>query len=82
MYPESGSAWIDVGGAWAMFDTVDSPITQSFGLGMFEAATPESLAQLEAFFRERGAPPFHEVSPLAGKDLMVLLSARGMSRSS
>ena len=77
MFPNIGASWIDVGGTWAMFDGVDSPITQSFGLGMFEPATEDSMAELESFFRDRGSPPFHEVSPLAGKDLLLLLSSRG-----
>jgi GNAT superfamily N-acetyltransferase len=76
MFPECGASWIDVGGAWAMFDGVDSPITQSFGLGMFGPGTDESIATMEEFFRQRGSAPFHEVSPLAGKDLFLLLNAR------
>jgi GNAT superfamily N-acetyltransferase len=75
--PRSGAEWIDVGGTYAMFDTVESPITQSFGLGMFEPVTDESLAKLETFFRDHGATPHHEVSPIAGKDLAVFLSAKG-----
>ena len=75
--PDSGAAWIDIGGAWAMFDGVDSPSTQSFGLGLFEPATHASLAALEQFFRDRGSLPFHEVSPLAGNEVALLLNARG-----
>jgi GNAT superfamily N-acetyltransferase len=77
VFPELGAGWVDVGGAYAMFDGIDSPITQSFGLGMFEPATPAALDTMEAFFRDRGSAPFHEVSPLAGKELALLLSARG-----
>jgi GNAT superfamily N-acetyltransferase len=44
---------------------------------LFDPVTDESLARIEAFFRDRGATPQHEVSPLAGKDLAVLLSAKG-----
>src|SRR5205807_958191 len=35
------------------------------------------LDALEAFFRERGAPTYHEVSPLADADLLALLCGRG-----
>jgi hypothetical protein len=35
------------------------------------------LDKLEAFFRERGAPVCHEVSPLAGVPVTDLLSQRG-----
>jgi hypothetical protein len=38
-----GATWIEVGGAYAMFDRPDSPCTQIFGLGVFETAAPEHL---------------------------------------
>ncbi|MEP6705302.1 MAG: hypothetical protein ABJB34_10905, partial [Acidobacteriota bacterium] len=63
--PASGATWIDVGGTYAMFDGPESPCTQTFGLGMFEPVTDETLEQLEAFFTDRGAPVLHEVSPMA-----------------
>ncbi|MBK7933635.1 MAG: GNAT family N-acetyltransferase [Acidobacteria bacterium] len=75
--PESGAAWIEVGGAYAMFDGAESPLTQTFGLGIFEDATAEHLDEIEAFFREREAPVFHEVSPMTDPSLMTLLGERG-----
>ena len=75
--PDSGATWIEVAGTYAMFDTPDSPITQSFGLGMFEPATDDHMDELESFFRQRGAEPFHEASPLADKSTPALLSRRG-----
>jgi len=75
--PESGAAWIDVAGTYAMFDGVASPVTQTFGLGLFASPTDEDLTALEAFFIERGAPVHHEVSPIALVDLMPRLTARG-----
>jgi hypothetical protein len=77
LQPESGAAWIEVAGAYAMFDGVGSPLTQTFGLGVFETPTHTDLEQLEAFFIERGAEVFHEVSPLADLSLLSLLSERG-----
>ena len=77
LQPESGATWIEVGGAYAMFDGVESPCTQTFGLGIFEDAIEEHLEEIEAFFRERGAPVFHEVSPLTDFSLMAMLSTRG-----
>jgi GNAT superfamily N-acetyltransferase len=56
---------------------VDSPVTQSFGLGLFEEPTPASLDRIERFFLERGAGVVHEVSPLAGIATMDLLCSRG-----
>ena len=52
-----------------MFDGPSSPLTQTFGLGLFQTATADDLAAIEAFYHERGAPVFHEVSPLAGVEL-------------
>ncbi len=75
--PESGAQWISVAGAYAMFDGVSSPCTQTFGLGLFDPITSVELGTLEKFFRERGAPVFHEVSPLADLGLLPLLHERG-----
>ena len=67
LHPSSGACWIEVAGAYAMFDTPTSPVTQTFGLGMFQTPTDADMARIETFFAERGAPVFHEVSPLAGE---------------
>jgi hypothetical protein len=75
--PESDACWIEVAGAYAMFDGIESPLTQTFGLGMFDEVTPDHLDQIENFYRERGAPVFHEVSPFAGVELLQLLVSRG-----
>jgi len=55
LYPNSGATWIECAGAYAVFDGVDSPVTQSFGLGLFEPLTPSALDTMEAFFLDRGA---------------------------
>lgn len=75
--PESGANWIDIGGTFAMFDGVESPITQTFGLGIFSETSDADLARLEAFFTERGAPTNHEVSPFAGAELIAKLCDSG-----
>ena len=77
VFPDSGARWIEVAGAYAMFDGVSSPCTQTFGLGLFEKVSHADLERIEAFFKERGAPVFHEVSPLADVALVELLNARG-----
>ncbi len=74
--PDSGAAWIEVGGAYAMFDGAESPLTQTFGLGIFEEATREHLDELETFFKDRGAPVFHEVSPMADASILQLFAQR------
>jgi len=77
LVPNSGAEWIEVAGAYAMYDGVRSPSTQTFGLGLFQLPTTEDMDRLEAFFQDRGAPVFHEVSPLADKSLLAVLSERG-----
>jgi hypothetical protein len=73
LFHDSGAEWIEHGGAVAMFDGVDSPVTQSFGLGLFADLTPESLDVIERFFLGHGAQPVHEVSPFAGVAALDLL---------
>jgi hypothetical protein len=77
LFPDSGAEWRKVAGAYAMYDGVESPITQTFGLGMSQAITAAELTQVEEFFQEHGAPVFHEVSPLADQSALTLLNERG-----
>jgi hypothetical protein len=77
LFPESGARWIKAAGAYAMFDGVLSPLTQTFGLGMFDKVTSAEMEMLERFFQEHKAPVFHEVSPLADPALLPLLNERG-----
>ena len=75
--PEIGAEWIEVAGAYAMFDGTGSPVTQTFGLGVFDPVTQADLEKLEEFFQQRGAHVHHEVSPLADASLLTLLNERG-----
>jgi len=76
-FPDSGAQWIEVAGAYAMFDGVGSPLTQTFGLGVFDPITPVEMEKLEEFFQQRGAHVHHEVSPMADPSLVALLGERG-----
>jgi len=76
LFPDSGATWIECAGAYAVFDGVDSPLTQSFGLGIFEELSPATLDVIERFFLDRSAPVLHEVSPLAGVAALDLLCRR------
>ena len=75
--PERGACWIEVAGAYALYDTPTSPSTQTFGLGLFETATRADMDRLEDFFQRRGAPVYHEISPLMEGGLLTLLNERG-----
>ena len=77
LFPGSGACWTERAGALAMFDGVESPLTQTFGLGLSDTVMPADLETIEEFFAGRGAPVFHEVSPLADAKLVALLNARG-----
>lgn len=75
--PGSGASWIEVGGAYVLFDGITSPLTQTFGLGLFDEISGNDIEKIEDFFAERGATVCHEVSPMADASLMPLLSKRG-----
>lgn len=77
LFPAADACWTRIDGAYVMFDGVDSPISQTFGLGMFQEPTEDGLAEIERFFKKRGAHLFHEVSPLAGIALARRLAVRG-----
>lgn len=79
--PHSGATWQDFDGTWAMFDGVNSPLTQSFGLGLFAPASPAHLDAVDAFFESRGADAMHEVSAIAfteDGELLRRLHERGL----
>ncbi|MEZ5416904.1 MAG: GNAT family N-acetyltransferase [Vicinamibacterales bacterium] len=75
--PGHAATWRDIDGTWAMFDGVGSPLTQTFGLGLDRDVTDETLAALERFYRDRGSPVDHEVSPLARGEPLARLAGRG-----
>jgi hypothetical protein len=75
--PAVGARWIDVNGTYAMFDGVSSPCTQTFGFGLFALPAEGDLDAIERFFAARGAPVFHEVSPMADPGHIAMLTGRG-----
>lgn len=76
-FPESRARHLEVAGAHAMFDGADSPLTQTFCLGIEQAVTRADLDRIESFFGDLGAPVFHEVSPLADPTAFTLLNQSG-----
>jgi len=77
LVPGTGAEWIEVAGAYAMYDGARSPCTQTFGLGLFQMPTADDMRRIEAFFQDREAPVLHEVCPLADKALLSMLNERG-----
>jgi hypothetical protein len=76
-FPDRGAMWTEVAGAYAMFDGVGSPLTQTFCLGVFEPVTETHMDTLEEFFQSRNADVFHEVCPLADDSVFALFAKRG-----
>ena len=74
--PDTGAACAELAGAYVMFDGPESPLTQTFALGLSGAVLPEQLDEIETFFSGRGATIFHEVCPLAESTLVAMLYAR------
>jgi len=74
--PSIGAEWIDVNGTYAMFDGASSPCTQTFGFGLFAPPSAADLDAIEAFFRDRASPVFHEVSPMVDGSHLAMLGGR------
>ena len=49
--PSLGAEWRDFDGTYAMFDGVGSPLSQTFGFGLFSPPTSAQLETIESFFR-------------------------------
>ena len=75
--PGGGALWKEIAGAYAMFDGPSSPLTQSFGLGVFDDFLDPQFDQIERFYRERNVPADHEVCALAAPTTRELLHLRG-----
>jgi hypothetical protein len=67
---------MECSGAYAVFDGIGSPVTQTFGLGIFEELTAASLDVIECFFLDHGSQVDHELSPLVGVAALSLLCSR------
>jgi GNAT superfamily N-acetyltransferase len=77
LQPEVRAAWTEVSGVYAMFDGPHSPLTQTFGLGLFCSLGDAEFEQIEGFFEQRGAAVHHEVSPFIDEQTLSRLGARG-----
>lgn len=77
LHPDHRAAFLERSGTFAMYDFPGSPLTQTFGLGMHAEVAARDMECLEAFFDQRNAPTFHEVSPLAHPSALSHLTGRG-----
>lgn len=74
--PRLGATAEKIAGTTAIYTGVDSPLTQVFGLGLYEPVTDAHLDQLEAFFFSRQAGVNIELCPLADPGLALKLAER------
>ena len=75
--PDTTSEWMKCAGTTVVFDGIDAPTTQTFGLGLYEELTPVALDEIQRFFLDRGSDVMHEVCPFAGVATFDLLCGRG-----
>ena len=76
-FPEMGAQCIEVAGAYAMLDAPGSPLSQTFGLGIFQPISAKELDRIEQFFMSNAADVFHEVCPLADPTVFTFIKERG-----
>jgi hypothetical protein len=66
-----------IGGGWAIFHAVDSPMTQAIGVGMNGAVDAAELERIEAFFHSRGSAAIIDLCTLADPTLLGMIHERG-----
>ena len=66
-----------IGGGWAIFHQVDSPVTQAIGVGMRGPVESSELDRLEAFFHDRESAALIDLCALADPGLLPMLLERG-----
>lgn len=74
MFPDSGVEWKEINGTYALFDGVESPLTQTFGLGLLKEVSSQVIEELEEYYQQFSAPIFHEISPLADPHMEILFN--------
>jgi hypothetical protein len=77
LYPEERAASVEIAGGLAVFTGVDSPLSQTYGVGTLAPVTAEEVAQITEFYQSRGATPRVFVTPMADPTLGRILAAAG-----
>jgi hypothetical protein len=77
LYPEERAASMEIAGGLAVFTGVDSPLSQTYGIGTVAPVTAEGIAQITDFYASRGATPRVFVTPMADPTLGRVLAAAG-----
>lgn len=69
----AGAVSMEIAGGCAIFAGAESPLTQAVGVGLAGAVSAAALAELETFFRSRGARVSIDLCPLADAGLIEAL---------
>lgn len=81
LYPATCATFAPIAGGIAGYAGPDSPMTQSFGLGLDGPVTESEIEALEEFYRARNADVNIELCPLADPSVMPILAQRGYTVS-
>ena len=73
----SGVSVEAIGGGWAIFHQVDSPVTQAIGIGMNGGMRPDDLDRVEALFHQHGSAAIIDLCTLADPSVLGMLQERG-----
>ncbi|MGA8099929.1 MAG: hypothetical protein WB810_14845, partial [Candidatus Cybelea sp.] len=65
LHPDVRATSIEVAGGLAAFTGVDSPLSQSYGVGSSAPVTEGDVSRITDFYESRGAPPRVFATPLA-----------------
>ena len=75
--PSSGAAVERIGGGYAVFSGVNSPLTQAVGMGLAGPVDASELDHLEAFYFGRGDAARAELCPVADPSVVEQFGKRG-----
>ena len=78
---EPEAAYKKIGSGYAVFAGINSPLSQSFGMGLEGEVMDDELDELEAFFRDRGAAVNVEICNMADMIMIQKLISRGYTIS-
>lgn len=77
LHPDFPVAVEEIGGGYAVFAGVDSPVTQAIGVGLNGEVSDSELDRLQDFFSSRGAATAVELCPLIDMSLYERFAKRG-----
>ncbi|HEX5732866.1 MAG TPA: GNAT family N-acetyltransferase [Blastocatellia bacterium] len=73
---EPEAAYKKIGSGYAVFAGIDSPLSQSFGMGLEGEVADDEIDELEAFFKDRGAAVNVEICNMVDMSLIQKLIER------